>query len=131
MNIIKKDWYCYQCTLQFESSHIFSLHLKLVHKQIIQTKSIKNEPKSIEFLKSKSKMIIKSDSNEQIVSVDHEKKTFKCKICNYKTSNKANFNSHFASIHKEGKRFDCNFCLNLFMKKRSLSNVIFVTTLFL
>ena len=33
---------------------------------------------------------------EQIVSVDYEKKTFKCEICNYITSDKANLNRHFA-----------------------------------
>ena len=67
MNITKKDWFCHQCLLQFDSKHVYSLHLKLLHKHKIETKSIKNE------LKSNEPLIYdkKSDSNN-IVSLHKE-----------------------------------------------------------
>ena len=110
MNIIKKDWYCYQCTLQFDSSRIFVLHLKLVHKQKTQIKSIKQESKSTELPTGKSKVVAKSDSKEKVAPVDHSKKNFKCEICNYTTSHKRHYNKHIASVHERKKPFQCDFC---------------------
>ena len=63
MNISKKEWFCYQCSLQFDSSLVYDLHLKLLHKHIIETKSIKNEPKTNDLLANDEK----SDSSNQIV----------------------------------------------------------------
>ena len=61
MNITKKDWFCYQCSLQFNSNHIYTFHLKLMHKDLIETNSVKNELSSNELACDK-----KSDSNNQI-----------------------------------------------------------------
>ena len=85
MNITKKDWFCYKCSLQFDSQHVYSLHLKLLHKNKIAKKSIINELKSIETLASKEK----SDSSNQILSEKNEKKNFKCEVCQYSSSQKS------------------------------------------
>ena len=106
MNISKREWFCYKCSLQFDSSLVYGSHLKLLHKQIIETKSIKNEPKTIELLAN----VAKSDSSSQIVSVQNEMKTFKCDICEYNCSNRSNLKRHVASVHEENKHFKCDFC---------------------
>ena len=62
MNISKKEWFCYQCSLQFDSNLAYVRHLKLLHKQIIETKFTINEPKTNELLANDTK----SDSNNQI-----------------------------------------------------------------
>ena len=41
--ISKKAWFCYQCSLQFDSSQVYDVHLKLLHQQIIEANTIKNE----------------------------------------------------------------------------------------
>ena len=45
MECIQKDWYCIQCSLQFDSKRVYDFHTKLVHVQQILTKSITNETK--------------------------------------------------------------------------------------
>ena len=46
MDCIKKDWYCMQCSLQFDNKCIYDLHMKLVHEQIL-TKNIRNAKTAI------------------------------------------------------------------------------------
>ena len=70
MNNTKKDWFCYQCSLQFDSKHIYSLHIRLLHKPIIETKSIKNELTSNEPLACVKKL----DLGNQIISDQDRKK---------------------------------------------------------
>ena len=48
MIISKKNWLCKQCSLQFDCKNIYNTHLNLLHKQIIETKSVENERKTIE-----------------------------------------------------------------------------------
>ena len=77
MNITKKEWYCCQCSLQFDRQHIYNLHLKLLHKHLIQTKSVVNELQSNEPHVNE----VKLDLSNKIVSDQNEKKTFICEIC--------------------------------------------------
>ena len=39
MNITQKDWFCYQCSLQFDGQHVYTLHSKLLHKQKTRRKT--------------------------------------------------------------------------------------------
>ena len=80
MNITKKGWFCSQCSLQFDSQHVYSLHLEHVHK--IETKSINNGFKSNEPLACNENL----DSRNQIVSGQDENKTLKCASCQYRCS---------------------------------------------
>ena len=91
----KKDWFCYQCSLQFDSQHAYSLHLKLIHKYILETK---NKLRLQELHASKEK----SDLCNQIVADKNEKKTFECEICQYSSYRRDHLDRHVASIH-EGK----------------------------
>ena len=106
MNILHKNWFCHQCSLQFDSKYIYSLHLKLLHKHKNAKRSNKNELKLDESISSDEK----SDSNNQIASDQKKKKTFKCEICQYYSSRKSNLNVHITSVHKEKKSFKCKFC---------------------
>ena len=60
MDCIKKDWYCIQCSLQFDSKDIFGLHKRLVHEQQILTKHFINEQKAKKAIQSKDKTLSKS-----------------------------------------------------------------------
>ena len=115
--IFKKDSFCYQCTLQFDNRSIYDLHLKLVHKQIFQTKSMKKEPKSIKSTKRGSKIVAKLGSNVQIVTVHHERKTFEFKVCNYTTSHEGNYDRHIASVHEGKKPKTCHLCDYTYLEK--------------
>ena len=127
MNTTKKKWFCYGCSLQCDSRHVYYLHLKLVHKHIIGPKSSKKDHKSNESLSSDEK----SDQNEKKtfeckicqycfsqrsklnfhISLVHEGKSlFKCEFCNYSCSSKRNFDKHVASVHEGKKAFKCEFC---------------------
>ena len=113
----KKDWFCYQCSLQFDSQHAYSLHLKLIHKYILETK---NKLRLHELHASKEK----SDLSNQIVADKNEKKTFECEICQYSSYRRDHLDRHVASIH-EGKRpFKCEFCNHTFSLKDSLNSHI-------
>ena len=48
MKDYKKEWFCFQCSLQFDSSSVFHLHLKLLHKESIKVKVEGNKPNSNE-----------------------------------------------------------------------------------
>ena len=119
MNVSKKDWFCYQCSLQFNSSQVYDLHLKLLHKQI-ETQSIKNEPKSNEVLANDTK----SDICNQIVSLQTEMKTFKCEICEYRSPQKSHLKRHMLSNHSVQKMNKCAICSGNFETKPKLQEHI-------
>ncbi len=58
MDCLQKDWYCIQCSLQFDSKILYDLHIKLVHVIQILTKSIENEPKKNESLQGEDKSLL-------------------------------------------------------------------------
>ena len=116
MNITKKNWFCYQCSLHFESKYVYSLHLKIVHKHIVGPKSIKTGIKSNKILSSDEK----SDSDKQSVSDENEKKTFQCEICQCCFSRRSILDFHITSLHEGHKPFKCEFCSYTCSQKISL-----------
>ena len=106
MNITKKDWFCHQCSLQFDSMHIYSLHLKLLHRHKNAKRSNKSDINSNKPISSDEK----SHSNNQIALDQNKKKTFKCEHCKYNSSQRGNLNVHIASVHERKKPFKCEFC---------------------
>ena len=89
MEVTKKDWLCNQCSLQFDTKNIFSLHLKLLHKHKNAKRSNKNELKSIpsDGLSDSNKSILSDErSDSHIASNQKERKSFKCEICHYHSS---------------------------------------------
>ena len=121
MNVTKRDGFCHQCSLQFDSKQIYSLHLWVVHKQENSKRSIKNELKSIKPISS----LEISDSNSQIASDQNKKKKFKCKHCQYYSSQKGTLNVHIASVHERKKPFKCEFCDKTYSRKNDLNEHVF------
>ena len=75
-----------------------------------ETKSIKIEPETDQSLESGAEFFEKSDLDQQTQSVHNEKKTFRCKTCDYLTSRRGNLNAHVSSVHEGKKPFKCDFC---------------------
>ena len=113
MNIPNREWFCVLCSLQFDSKLVYNLHLKLLHKHIIQKKSIKNKCKSNDSLTSYDK----SDSTSKILLDQAKKKIFECKICEYNFSQRKHLNVHIASVHEEKKYSIVMFVISLFLEK--------------
>ena len=120
MNVSNKEWFCHQCSLQFDSKQIHSLHLKLLHKQKNVKRSNKNVLKSNELISSDDKL----DSSNQIPSNQDEKKIFECESCQYYHSQKVNLNVHIAPVHERKKPFKCEFCNNTYSRKNILNQHI-------
>ena len=79
----EKSWYCTQCCLQFDSSAIYDLHLRLLHNSVRKF-STKNEPNSndsIEVLQISSLISKESKSNNEMGK--DGKKLFICEFCHY------------------------------------------------
>ena len=133
-NIAKKflkETFCNECSLQFHTKSVFSLHLSIVHKQ-------KNQKTEDSTLNSKSETICNicslqyGSKSEYAVhlSIVHEKKnqlkeesntlsefeakrrkiSFVCEICDVSFTSRPNLNDHITSDHEEKKNIKCHLC---------------------
>ena len=50
----------------------------------------------------------------------HEKKPFKCEICEHRSSRKDQMKQHVQSVHEENKPFKCNICDATFSEKGNM-----------
>ena len=78
MKVCKNEGFCFQCSLQFDSSSVFRLHLKLLHKESIKVKVKRNGPYFNESIKSEAGLITKL----YVEKHNNRKKEFKCEIFN-------------------------------------------------
>ena len=74
MEVLMRDWYCFECLKQFDNKHLFDIHLSAFHGEKLHKKQ--------------------NDLN------DKGKKEFKCDICNANYGHKSQMNRHIATIHK-------------------------------
>ena len=65
MDTANKNWFCMKCSSQFDSNSIFSLHLKLLHKNDFEAKGIKSETKINELFQDEAKYAEESEINER------------------------------------------------------------------
>ena len=77
MNIDQKKWFCMQCSLQFESSSVFDLHLKLLHKKVIEEETIETKPNLEECFNNDVELLAKSNKKD---FVHERKKSSKCQF---------------------------------------------------
>ena len=70
-----KDWYCNNCSLQFNKKSVFDMHLSIVHNQ-----KIENGQKTI---------ISKKETNEA-----WEKELFQCDVCDTQFKTKYTLKTH-------------------------------------
>ena len=143
MEVLMRDLYCYECSLQFDKKYVFDDHLSDANGEeleIIQEPDIQSsliiESKELEIthpeensrkIESKRRKVsIKTASSHQGI------KKFNCEICKAYFGQKAHLNIHVATVHEGKKAFKCDICNTELkskqsMKKRNRSNVIFVT----
>ena len=89
MDLLREELLCSHCNLKFISGFIYNLHLKLVHKKVLDDiNSIKKEPKiEKESLESKSELV--QDQNAHISHINSKQKSFQCETCDYSTFNRS------------------------------------------
>ena len=88
--IIFRDLYCEQCSLQFDKKYVYDLHLSLVHGQEIK---VKTESTTCE------ENIEDFQKNEKVLS----DKSFKCDKSFVKS--KQNLKSHIESVNEKKQAF--------------------------
>ena len=94
MEVLMRDFYCYECSLQFDSKYVFDVHLSVVHGEKLDMKqepdsqpSIIHEAKEHEIKHIDEENAQKNESKRRKVSIKkalgHKGKyKFKCNICN-------------------------------------------------
>ena len=105
MNIHDTILFCHQCSLQFESSSVFGLHSKLLHK----SNSLKRELETNNSFKVEAAFHMPEFRN-QLSSVSKGNKTFKCPICDHVFSYKSHLKRHVTHLHERNKLIKCKFC---------------------
>ena len=133
MEVLMRDLYCFQCSLQFDNKYVFDFHLSAVHGKIrdikqepgFQTLIIpetndfeirdqyvencqKNEPKI-------SEVLVKTPSGQ------NRDKNVKCDICDTSFGQKGDFNRHVLTVHEGKKQFKCDICDANFGQKNQLN----------
>ena len=112
-----RDFFCFQCSLQFGAKSVYDLHQSLVHGIKVLGKSGDSEVK----------MQIESDilqsDNEPFLSTDQEEgnKSFNCNNCSKMFSQEGDLNRHIKSVHEGKKPFKCNICGTAFSYTQSLN----------
>ena len=98
MEVLIRDLYCYECSLQFESKYVFDVHLAVVHGEKLDIKqepdsqlSVVHEAKQLE-VKNPNKE--KKELNTRKVSMKTASKNFKCDICKANFVQKGNLKKH-------------------------------------
>ena len=138
----KKKRFCMQCSLQFESSSVFDLHLKLLHKKVIKEESIETKPNPEESFNNEDNRLAKSHKK---TFVHERKKFYECNLCQYSSPRRDVMNLHILSIHEGKKPYKCDLCtyactrkcrlnvniLLLFMREKSPFNANLVKSVFL
>ena len=133
MEVLMRDLYCYQCSLQFDKKYIFDVHLSFVHGEKLDIKeepepqpSVIHETKELEINHQEEENGWKNESKRRKVSIqtssDHEeKKKFKCDICDVNFGCKGTLNRHVTTVHDGKKRFKCDICYASFGYKSNLN----------
>ena len=120
MDCFQKDWYCTQCSLQFDSKCVYDLHIKFVHVLQILTKSIENEPKTNESHQGEDKILPISPFHEKSPLLLNKNKPFQCEKCSFCCSQKTKLKRHVAIVHDKKKPFSCRKCDYTCSQKRHL-----------
>ena len=130
MEVLMRDLYCYECSLQFDTKHVFDVHLSVVHDKKLEIKQeydsqplVVPEPKELEIIQPDEENCNENALKRRKVSIKktksvHEKKQFKCDICTVEFGAKGNLNRHFGTVHEGKKQFKCDICNAKFTSKK-------------
>ena len=103
MKVLNKDFYCYECYLQFEDKFLFDVHLSFMHESIRRKVQIECGICDAEFGQ-------REDLDRHVAIVHEGKKPFKCDICYAQFTSKHGMKGHIATIHDGKKTFKCYIC---------------------
>ena len=118
-----KNFFCENCSLQFNKKIVFDLHLSLVHGEKIEVKDEDNKESLIEFVPGNPRgkiLASKIHDVENITEVvqkfsklnKRNEKPFKCKICDAKFARNSKLTNHIAEVHE--KPIKCDICKSNF-----------------
>ena len=128
MEVLKGDFYCYECSVQFDKKHVFDIHLSDVHEEQLDKKQGNDSqilfiPKAKELeikhpeensLKNKSK---RTKVLKKAVSGHEGKEKIKCQICDTMFEQMGYLNKHMVTVHDGKKPFQCDICNFEFRQK--------------
>ena len=132
MEVLMRDLYCYECSLQFDNKYVFDVHLSVVHGEELDIKQepdsqplVIPEAKEIEIKQPDEEKNWENVSKRRKISIrttsDHEEKEkYKCDICNANFGQKSNFRTHVTTVHEGKKTFKCDICDASFGEKGTL-----------
>ena len=103
MEVFNKDFYCYECSLQFDKKYVFDVHLSVVHGEKLNIKqepgtqpSVIHEVKELEIKQQGEENTWKNEPERRKVikkkaSGRKGKEKNKCDICNANFERKTAF----------------------------------------
>ena len=133
MNLEQKilwDFYCFQCSLQFEKKSIYDLHLTLIHNYNNKTDTsdheTKSEPDDVESSNHtsyiESKFAKEQEWTKKVDSNNEKERLLKCQFCEKSFSRKSGLTLHVSSVHEGKKPYKCESCNHSFSRKRGLTH---------
>ena len=117
MEVLIRDLYCYECSLQFHTKYVFDNHLSVVHVEKLDIRQdsdsealVSPEEKEHEIQHPDEEYIWKNESKRRKVSIktaseNKERQTFNCDICYVNFRQKGQLNQHAAIVHEGKKQF--------------------------
>ena len=130
MDVLIRDIYCYDCSLQFDTKCVFDIHLSVVHGEKLDIKQESDSQpsvihKELEIKHQDEENTQKNESKRKKVSMktasgQKGKEKFKCHICNAKFEQKGDLTEHVITVHEGKKPFQCGICNANFGQKGTL-----------
>ena len=95
MEVIWRDWYCQDCSLQFDNKTVFDLHMSLVHKEKLIIKEEQNlldqseerpvldtfKSETLKSSEASQKKLKEIDTKQIIPNEEIQQRPYSCKFC--------------------------------------------------
>ena len=104
---------CDFCEKSFSDENVLGLHLKSIHKSIIEGR------KKCEFCDETFSNRSTKDLKNHVISI-HEEKKFNCDDCNQSFSYRRSLINHVLQVHKNMKKIQCANCTKCFFNISNL-----------